>query len=81
MGCTEAITIKYENCRVLVEIDLWEFVLQKDDDIPVPSNTPDENKNNMGIINMEETKKDGMDGENSTGRTECCLSKIEKLAA
>ena len=37
--------------------------------------TPDDSKNNMGNINMEETREDGFDGE-----TECYLSKIEKLA-
>ena len=34
----------------------------------------------MGDISMEENKKDGLDDENSTGRTECCLSNFEKLA-
>ena len=56
-------------------------MLQKLEEIPVPSNLPDDNKNGMGNINMEEKKKDGLYGENSTDRTESCLSKIEKLAA
>ena len=29
---------------------------------------------------MEENKKDGLDGENSTGETKFCLSKIKMLA-
>ena len=49
------------------------------EEIPVPSNPPDDNKNGIGNINMEENKKDDLDGENSTGETKCCLSKIEKL--
>ena len=79
-GCTKTIMIEYENSKVLFEIELWELVLQKLDEIPVPSNPPDDNKNDMGNINMEENKKDGLDGENSTGGTECCLRNIEKLA-
>ena len=43
----------------------------------MPSNPLDENKNGMGNINMKENKKDGEKG--SSG-SECCLSKIEKLA-
>ena len=46
----------------------------------VPSNPPDDNKNNMGNVNMEETKEDGLDGEKGSSGTKCCLSKIEKLA-
>ena len=42
------------------------------------SNSPDDNKNNVGNINME-NKEDGLDDENSFTGTECCLSKIEKL--
>ena len=61
---------KYENSKVLFEIDLWELVLQKLQEIPVPNNPPDDNKNSMGNINMEENKKDGLDGENSTSGTE-----------
>ena len=34
----------------------------------------------MGNIRFEEYKNDGLDDEKSIGRTECCLSKIEKLA-
>ena len=68
---------KCENNEVLFVIDLWELVLQKLEKILVPSNPPDDNKHSMGNINMEENKKDG---ENCTGRTECCLSKIEKPA-
>ena len=77
--CTETSTIEYENSKVLFKVDLWELMLQKLEEILVPSNPPDGNKNNMGNINMEENKKDGLDGENSRGRTECCLSKIKKL--
>ena len=58
--------VQYENSEVLFKIDLWELVLQKLEEIPVPSNPPDDNKNGMGNINMEESKKDGMDGGNIT---------------
>ena len=79
LGCTETSAIKYENSKVLFEIEQWELVLQKLEEIPIPSNPPDDNGNGMGNINMEENKKDGLDGENSTGRSECCLSRIKKL--
>ena len=55
-------------------------MLQKHDEIPVPSNPPDDNKNDMRNMNVEENKKDGLDGENSIGRADCCLSNIGKLA-
>ena len=58
-----------------MKIDLWE--LQKLEEISIPSNPPDDNKNVMGNINMEESTKDG---EKGSSRIECCLSKIEKLA-
>ena len=80
LWCTETITIECESSNVMIEIDLWDDVLQKLDEIPLPSNPCDNNKNNMGNTNMEDTKKDGLDGENSTVGTECCLTKIEKLA-
>ena len=31
---------------------MWELELQKFDEIPVPSNSPDDDDNNMGNINM-----------------------------
>ena len=65
--------------EVLFRIDLWELVLQKLEEILVSSNPPNDNKNDMGNMNMEESKKDGLDGENSTGGTKCCLIKIKKL--
>ena len=79
-GCTEICVIEYENGEVLFKIDLWELVPQKLDKILVPSNPHDDNKNNMGNIKMEETKEDGLDGKNRSSRTECFLSKVEKLA-
>ena len=54
--CTKTRLIKYENCEVLFEIDLLELALQKLEEILVPSNPPDDNKNGMG-------------NENSTGGT------------
>ena len=36
---------------------------QKLDEIPVPSNPPNGRENNMGNINIEEIKKDGLAGE------------------
>ena len=54
-------------------------MLQKLDEIPVPSNPTDDNKNDKGNINMEDNKNDGQDGKNSSSGTECCLSKIEEL--
>ena len=62
MGCTKTSTIKYESNEVLFEIDLWELVLNKLDGIPIPSNSPDNNKSNMGNINMKDTKEDDLDG-------------------
>ena len=70
----------YENSKVLFKIDLWELALQKLEEIPVPSNPPGDNENGLGNVNMEENKKDGLDGENSTGETKFCLSKIKMLA-
>ena len=52
-------------------------MLQKLEEIPTPSNPSDDNENSMGNINVEENEKDG---ENSTGGTDYCLSKIEKLS-
>ena len=79
LGCTKTSTVKYENGEVLFENDLWELALQKLDKIPVPSNPPDDNKNNMGNIIMEETKENGLDGEKRSSGTECFLNNIEKL--
>ena len=70
----------YENSDVLFKIDLWELALQKLEEIPVLSNPLDDDENGMGNINMKKNKKDGLDDENSTVGTNCCLSKIEKLA-
>ena len=76
LECTKASTIDYTSSEPLFEIDLCEIALQKLEEIPIPSNPLDDNKNGMGNINMEESKKD--DEKGSSG-TECCLSKIEKL--
>ena len=70
LGCTKTSTIDYENTKVLFEIDLCELALQKLEEIPVSGNVPEDNKNGKGNINMEESKKNGLDGENSTGGTE-----------
>ena len=71
-GCTKICTIDYENIKVLLKIDLWDLVLQNFEEISIPRNPPDDNKNGMGNINMEENKK----GEKGSSGTECCLSKI-----
>ena len=79
LGCTKTSAIQYEISEVLFEIDLWELALQKLDKILVHSNPPDDNKNNMGNINVEKTKEDGLDGEKGSSGVKCFLSKIEKL--
>ena len=77
LGCTKTSAIKYEVDKVLFKINLWELTLQKLKEILIPSNPCDDNKNGMGNINVEENKKGVKSG--SSG-SECCLSKIEKLA-
>ena len=57
LGCTKTSAIEYEADEVLFKIDLWELVLKKLDKIPVPSNPPDDNENNMGNVNIEKPKK------------------------
>ena len=47
--------IKYETDEALFETDLWELVHEKLDKIPISSNPPDDNRNNMSNINIEET--------------------------
>ena len=81
LGCTNTNAIEYENYDVLFKIDLWEVVLQKLDKILVPSNPPDDNKNEMGNINIEETKENCLNGEKVSSGTKCCLIKIENRAA
>ena len=49
--------IKYETDKVLFKIDLWELALQGLEKISVPSNPPNDSKNNNGNINIEKTKK------------------------
>ena len=80
MGCTKTSAIESETDKVLFKIDPWELALQELDKILVPSNPPGNNKNNMGNINKEEIKKDGLDGEKGSNGTKCYSSKIEKLA-
>ena len=80
LGYTKTSTMEYKTDKVLFKINLWELALQKLDKIPVPSNPPDDNKNNMGNVNIEKNKEDHLDGEKGSIGTECCLSKIEKLA-
>ena len=53
-------------------------MLQKLDKILVPHNPPDDDKNNMGNIDIEQTKEDGLDGEKDSSGTKCCSNKIEK---
>ena len=72
--------MEYENSKVHFKINLSQLVLQKLEDMSETSNPYDDNENSMGSINMEKNKKDCLDGENATDRTECCLSKNEKLA-
>ena len=59
MGCTDESTIKYENSKVLFKIDLWELVLQRFEEIPVPSNPGDDNEDGMGTISMGENENNG----------------------
>ena len=54
LGCTKASTIKYKNSEVLFKIDLWEFVLQKLEEISIPNNPPEDNEMGTGNSNMEE---------------------------
>ena len=44
----------------------------------IPSNPSD--NNNTGNINIKDSIEDGLDCENNSSGTECCLCKIEKLA-
>ena len=76
LGCNKTCAIKFETGKVLLEIDLWELDLQKLDKIPVSSNPPDDNKNDMGNINIKETKEDGLDGKKDSSGAKCCLNKI-----
>ena len=57
LGCTKTSAIKYEAHEVLFKIDLWELVLQKLDKILVPSSPLDDNKNNMGNVNIENQRR------------------------
>ena len=75
-GCTKTSAIKCETDEVLFKIDLWELALQKLDEIPVPSSSTDDN---MGNINIGETKEDCLDGEKGSSGTKCCLHKIALL--
>ena len=38
LGSMEASTLKYENSKVLFKIDLWDFALQKLEEIPIRRN-------------------------------------------
>ena len=51
------VRIEYENSKGLFENDLWELALHKFEEIPVPSNPPDDNKVGMGNMNLEEKKR------------------------
>ena len=62
LGFTKTSAIKYETDKVLFKIDLWELLLQKLDEIPVPSNPPEDGKNNMGNINVEKINDDDLAG-------------------
>ena len=80
LGCVKTSVIKYEADEVLFEIDLWELALQKLDKIPLPSNPPDDSENNMGSINIEEIKEDGLAAKKGLSGAKCCSSKIQKIA-
>ena len=63
LGCAKTNTIEYETVKVLFEINLWEFVLQKLYKRLVPNNPPDD---------REEIKEDGLAGEKDSRGTKCC---------
>ena len=58
MGCAEINAIKL---KILIKIYLWEFVLQKLDEILVPSNPLIECKSNIGNTHTEEIRKESLD--------------------
>ena len=62
MGCTETNVIRTETDKVLFKIDVWELMLQKLDEIPIPSNPSNDGESNMGNTHMEEVKKEGLAG-------------------
>ena len=62
LGCMKTCAIKYETDNVLFEVDLWKLAILKIDKIPIPSNSPDDSKNNEGNINIEEIKEDDLAG-------------------
>ena len=80
MGCTEASGIKYEIGNVLIETDLWGLAFKKLDGIPIPSNPPDDNGNDIGNNNKKESKKDGLVHKKDSSCTKYCLNKMEKIA-
>ena len=41
----------------MFKIDLWELALQKLEEIPVPSNPPDDSKNGMAILIWKKMEK------------------------
>ena len=63
LGCIKTSTRDYRKREVLFKIDLWELALRTLDKILVPNNPPNDNKNDMGNINMEGNKEDGLDNE------------------
>ena len=62
MGCTKTSAIKYETDKVLFKIYLWELAGPKLDEISGPNNQPNDSENNMGNINIEDIKEDGLPG-------------------
>ena len=80
LGCTEANAIESETDEVLFETDLWNLVLKKLDGIPIPSNPPDDNGNDIGNNNKKESKKDGLVHKKDSSCTKYCLNKMEKIA-
>ena len=57
LGCTETNAIETETDMVLFKIDLQKLGLQKLDEILVPSNAPNDSKNNMLIPIWKKSKK------------------------
>ena len=66
--------MEYENSKVHFKIDLSELMLKKLENIPVTINPKNDNEISVCRMNMEENKKDCLDGENAPDVTECCLA-------
>ena len=70
LGCTKTNIIKTETDKALFKIDLWELGLQKLDEMPVASNSPNDGKSNMSKTHMEEIKKEDLAGKKGMSGTE-----------